>query len=230
MILFSTADQNLEAHGSCALTSIAASGTATIGRSFGHSLRRAMSVRHSTAPTRYSRNVNDKTRSSVRVRSKNRHSNGNLPEENRHSGTFVDLRPQSAFDQDSPSSSNRSSIVSTSSTSTVGSWNPSSTPTLPISSQAAQDKAHHLSTMRRVGSDSPVMLRPSQRSPVSGRKSPLVGNHELLKQPADSDQPPNILSPGSPVHPGPDDSSSSSIDSLDKTVIFTTSPVYNTPL
>lgn len=125
-------DKNLDAHGSHALTSIVASGSATIGRSFGHSLRRAMSVRHSTGSINGSRyrkhrrsrgNDGERPSSLLSLNSAtHRHSGSNISMDTavspRHSGTFVDLRPPSSEPE-----SDSISIVSSSSISTVSSSN-----------------------------------------------------------------------------------------------------------
>lgn len=121
-------DQNLEAHGSLALTSLAATGSSTIGRSFGHSLRRAMSVRHSSG------SMYGRRRAATGMATSNGHrgspihrlSGSALPEDtasspSRNSGTFVDLRPHSYADLDNMS--DRSSIISSSSVSTISSMN-----------------------------------------------------------------------------------------------------------
>lgn len=154
------------------MTSIVASGTATIGRSFGHSLRRAVSVRHSSA-SRYSRDVRGASRPSSLASNNSashRHSAGTIAEEtspNRHSGTFLNLRPDSAYDLDN-CSSNRSSIISTSSISTISSTNPSSVPTVGPISIANTDRTHHLSSVQRVvggGAESPTSVRLHTSSP-----------------------------------------------------------------
>lgn len=129
--------------------------SATIGRSFGHSVRRAMSMRHSTSrisqeanlrsrPISIRSNVSGTSLSSVssvggtpptdevfRPVTTRPYSPGSTS--NRLSGTFVDLRSRSpsrlsvASDYEE-THSKRSSIVSTSSASTVTSLNPSPTP------------------------------------------------------------------------------------------------------
>lgn len=221
-------DQNLEAHGSHALTSIVASGTATIGRSFGHSLRRAVSIRHSSA-SRYSRDL--------RPSSHHRHSAGPIAEEdsNRHSGTFVDLRPNSSYDPET--ASNRSSIISSSSVSTLSSSNPSAS-VLSGPSMPSGDRPHHLSAVQKVGSEgdftsapqhhltssphyysdtssscgstSSLPLRAGGKSPVPGRaegKSPQESTLYQTKQAPEESDP---LGPN-PVQP--DASSCSSVES-----------------
>lgn len=237
----------MEAHGSRALTSIVASGTATIGRSFGHTLRRAVSVRHSSA-SRYSRDVRGHSRPSSRpssllsVNGSHRHSGSAIAEEpsspNRLSGTFVDLRTHSADN----SGSNRSSIVSTSSMSTIGSWNPASSHT-PLTNQTSGpspappggDKSHHLTLVQRLGGansptlmkrESPIQImhnlpRPSSATSSTsslgqGGKSPQLSQH-WMKKPQDQ-------SPRSPL-PLDESASSSSVESLQDPP-----PVYGTPI
>ena len=148
-------DQNLEVYGSRPLTSLAAVGpnrSATIGRSFGHNVRRAMSMRHSGGMRGRSRSRPGSTVSSVSAASSSssHRASGGAPEElaanlqpgggngtralspspqNRHSGTFVDLRSKSPSRLSATSwdveetESKRSSIVSTSSASTIVSLN-----------------------------------------------------------------------------------------------------------
>ena len=242
-------DKNLEAHGSHALTSIMASGSATIGRSFGHSLRRAVSVRHSTA-SRYSREggarANGSRPSSIHSNNSRRHSGGGIPEEaHSPSRTFVDLRPNSGYDQDSVS--NRSSVVSTSSISTIGSWNPASSATPPAPGMtlhaptpAPTDKPHHLSSVYRVSSGespAPNMLRggsPRPSSSASSLHSPVLmrGGSPRPSSSASSAGSSRVggKSPQPPARASPllrSDSSSSSLDSLERTL----DPlIYDTPV
>ena len=143
-------DQNLEVYGSRPLTSLAAVGpnrSATIGRSFGHNVRRAMSMRYSGGMRiRQARSRPGSTVSNISAASSSssHRASGGPPEElavtmqsggnrslspapqNRHSGTFVDLRSRSpsrlSVDIEE-SESKRSSIVSTSSASTIISLN-----------------------------------------------------------------------------------------------------------
>lgn len=221
------ADQNLEAHGSHALTSIAASGSATIGRSFGHTLRRAVSIRRSHAPR-------DTRHLSGGKASHHRHSAGQLPEEgNRHSGTFVDLRPNSSYDPETVS--NRSSVISSSSVSTISSNNPASSAT-PTSATPIPDK-HHLSAVQRAGggAESPEALRNSSphfytdssssstSSLRAGGKSPLMGGARS----------PLPLEHGGAEGAGPSPnpvlrdqaSSTSSLDSMSETLLHYDTPV-----
>ena len=143
-------DQNLEAHGSYALTSIAASGTANIGHHLGHSLRRAMSMRNSTGSlprrSRHRRSTKEKgdnrPSSLLSLNYSHMHSNSNNSVDPatfspRNSGTFVDLRPV-GYDPDSDTSS----IVSSSSISTISSSNALDK----TSQQAPQQLLHHLSS------------------------------------------------------------------------------------
>lgn len=253
-------DQNLEAHGSHALTSIVASGTATIGRSFGHSLRRAVSVRHSSA-SRYSRE--GRPSSLLSTNSAHRHSGSAIAEE---TSTFVDLRPRSMGAQDFEGS-NRSSVVSMSSVSTISSINAPETPHAngPAYSKPRVDpKPYNLSSVQRSGAESPILVLPpaGQRSgaesplppghrPFSssssgsslhaGGRSPQLGSPQSLRAVGRSPQPPGSPharsrspQPSSPLgrrspQPSPplqqDNSSSSSLDSLEKTV-----QMYNTPV
>lgn len=237
----SLADQNLEAHGSHALTSIAG---ATVGRSFGHTLRRAVSIRYSSA-SRYSRDIRGgKSRPSSQ---QNRHSASHLPEEtaaNRHSGTFVDLRPNSSYDPET--ASNRSSIISSSSVSTISSFNP--TPSTPSVLTANMEKPHHLSSVQRVGgAESPEQQRNS--SPhyytdssssstsslrIAGGKSPLPGrgkspqpdrNKEAGLLPPSSSRETGLTTPSpNPIQPDTA-SSTSSLDSLGETLQYYDTPV-----
>ena len=141
-------DQNLEVYGSQPLTSLAAVGpnrSATIGRSFGHNVRRAMSMRYSRGMrVRQTRSRPGSTVSSVSAASStsSHRASGGAPDElavtmqtaralspspqNRHSGNFVDLRSRSpsrlSVEMDD-TESKRSSIVSTSSASTIVSLN-----------------------------------------------------------------------------------------------------------
>lgn len=151
-------DRNLEIHGSQPLTSLVAVGpnrSATIGRSFGHNVRRAMSMRYSggmrvgqgRSRSRPGSNISSMSAASS---SSSHRASGGAPEElaanlqpgggsntrslspspqNRHSGTFVDLRSKSPSRISTTSldveetESKRSSIVSTSSASTIVSLN-----------------------------------------------------------------------------------------------------------
>lgn len=136
MLFAISADLNLEAHGSRPLTSIAASGTATLtrGRVLGHSMRRSLrysasSVGHSR-PTSRTSNISGDSRSSanlddlVVMRPKRASFSPSSP---RLSGTFVDLRSKRvsgvSLAESEDAYSSRSSIVSTSSSSTVTSLN-----------------------------------------------------------------------------------------------------------
>ena len=153
-------DQNLDTFGSRPLTSLVSVGvgrSATIGRSFGHSVRRAMSMRHSGArisheyptsrPLSITSNVSQTSLSTTASGTSpsdelvsmlrpagNRPYSPSTTGANRLSGTFVDLRSRSpsrlsvTSDIEQDSHSKRSSIVSTSSASTVTSLNPSPTP------------------------------------------------------------------------------------------------------
>lgn len=207
-------DQNLEVYGSRPLTSLAAVGpnrSATIGRSFGHNVRRAMSMRHSGGMRIRSRSRPGSTVSSVSAASSSSsHASGGAPEEiaanlqpggvstrstralspspqNRHSGTFVDLRSKSpsrlsaaSLDVED-SESKRSSIVSTSSASTIVSLNYSPQSPIPmaphspgpiphVSSPAPPETVSKLiSAVHRAGEGT---------SPTNGDDSELAGNED----------------------------------------------------
>lgn len=234
-------DQNLEAHGSHALTSIAASGSATIGRSFGHTLRRAVSIRHST---RYSRNTRGNSRPISLTH--NRHSASHLPEDmasNRYSGTFVDLRPNSSYDAET--ASNRSSIISSSSVSTISSSN--LTPSALSGYMNNTDRPHHLSAVQRVGgadspeqhTSSPYYYTDSSSSSSSslraaGGKSPLppMGKspvpelNKALLPPPSSSREAGLTTPS--PNPVPDEAFSTS--SLDSNSLGETLQYYDTPV
>ena len=147
--LIVVSDQNLEAHGTTPLTSLAAAGSATIGRSFGHSLRRAMSVRHSRS-SMYGRRRAGTTATTSHASPISRRSTSTLSEDvanspNRNSGTFVDLRPHSFAELDTMS--DRSSIISSSSVSTL-----SSVTTVPPTSNGVQaDVLNYSSSPSLIG-------------------------------------------------------------------------------
>lgn len=217
-------DQNLEVYGSRPLTSLAAVGpnrSATIGRSFGHNVRRAMSIRHSGGMRVRSRSRPGSAVSSVSATSSSSstRASGGAPEElaanlqpgggnstralspstqNRHSGTFVDLRSKSpsrlsATSLDiEESESKRSSIVSTSSASTIVSLNlppqspipmpshsPGPIPHIPhISSPAPPETVSKLiSAVHRAGEGGSPSNGASSGDDVSSN-SELTGNED----------------------------------------------------
>ena len=167
-----------------------------------------MSVRHSG---RYSRGHRP---SSLGSNSSHRHSGGAIVEEstsagNRLSGTtFVNLKQfasTSSCEQEG-SHSNRSSIGSSSSVSTISSCTLGSNGHRP-------DKSHHLLSSHRI--ESPIALhRATSPVPSSSPRSPLVNQQ----------QQPVLFNVGpheTPPHPEISSSSSSSLDSqfsLDKTL------------
>ena len=203
------ADQNLEAHGSRALTSIVA-GTATIGRSFGHSLRRAVSIRHSTTSSRYSRDASRPSSRPSSLHSTNssyRHSTGAIVEEAGsplHTGTFVDLRPNSMCEQEGSTGggSNRSSIISNSSMSTISSFNPSeATLTLHSNGAASNKLPHSLSAVHHVaegGSGSPILVL---HPPLSSSSSSASSLHGGARSPQ-PESPQSLIRSRSPQHHG----------------------------
>ncbi len=226
-LFFVYIDQNLEAHGSRALTSIAASGTATIGRSFGHTLRRAMSVRHS----RDSRNIrggSSRPSSNISNNGSHRLSGSPIIEEStspsqRHSGTFVNLRPNSmvSYEQDT-SHSDRSSIISTSSISTIGS---AYLPASPVGTStngrgAGVERAHHLSSFHKAAGS--CHESPSTRTPRSS-----TGPSPSVAPPSPSPATRGHFS----ITNGSASSSSSSLDSQPSLTDTTRSnTVFNTPV
>ena len=227
LVFWFVVDQNLEAHGSHALTSIAASGSATIGRSFGHTLRRAVSIRHSSA-SRYSRDVRGGN-SRPSSLTQNRHSASVLSEEStthRHSGTFVDLRPNSSFDTETVS--DRSSIISASSISTLG----SSVPT--PSGLLGSEKPYYLSPVPRPegGAESPEVSSPhyytdsssssSSSLRAAGGKSPLPVRG---KSPQPSPTGAGLVPPPAAGPRADGTSSTSSLDSVEETLHYYDTPV-----
>lgn len=136
--LLTSADLNLEAHGSRPLTSIVASGTATLtrGRVLGHSMRHSLRYSASSVqggrsrPTSRASNVSGDSRGSANLDELvvMRPKRGSFsPSSPRLSGTFVDLRSRRvsgvSLAESEDAYSSRSSIVSTSSSSTVTSLN-----------------------------------------------------------------------------------------------------------
>ena len=221
---------NLEVHGSQPLTSLAAVGpnrSATIGRSFGHNVRRAMSMRYSRGMrARQSRSRPGSTVSNVSGTSStsSHRVSGGAPDElavtmqpgampralspstpNRHSGTFVDLRSRSpsrlSVEMDD-TESKRSSIVSTSSASTIVSLN--LPPVSPL----------------------PLPLPPSPHSPAGHGTSPAPSEamSKLVSavHRAGEGASPRASNGGSS---GDDASSNSESASLEETL-----PVFDTPL
>lgn len=164
-------DQNLEAYGSRPLTSIATAGTSTLtrGRPFGHSMR--TSIRYSTGrisrtsrefysrpPSQASRGSRTSDELATMMRPP-RHTYS--PSSPRLSGTFVDLRANrlSAASVDTEASgfsSNRSSIISTTSSSTITSLNVS----------ANNNLSHLISDVRKA----------AEEGGISGKITPIAEN------------------------------------------------------
>lgn len=193
-----------------------------------------MTVRHSSA-SRYSRET--RPPSLLSAKSAHRHSGSTINEEifssNRHSGTFVDLRrPRSMCEQD-PAESDRSSIISSSSASTLSSWNASELNGVP--EKMKQQPKSHLSSVQRVESPIVMLPRPSSSASSSGSsirtgspggKSPHLGDRRS-PQPPESPLLGDRRSPRSSP-PLQQDGSTSSLDSL--VTHDTNLMVYGTPV